>query len=153
LYWDQSVSLGTVAADFGPFTFTAATSDPTAALRFFVGKSTTDVLLDAVVVTEAAPAAREGAGWAGTDGALRLYPNPAHGELNVAYHSEADQEVRTSLIHLATGTVVQRNSFRVMRGSNTLRVGVANVREGAYLLRAEPSRQGAAAGHKVLITR
>ncbi|HEY3002243.1 MAG TPA: discoidin domain-containing protein [Kribbellaceae bacterium] len=51
-YFSQPVSVTTSPATYGPFAFTATTTDATAKLKFYVGGNATTVQIDNVTVTE-----------------------------------------------------------------------------------------------------
>jgi hypothetical protein len=151
VYWNQTVNLTTTATTY-TYTFTAANTDATTALRFFVGGSATDVHLDAVSVTDGSTA-RQGDGLveAGPSELVKLFPNPARDELGIAYQSPVAQAVQLTLRNAYAGSVGTQ-AVRVKAGANQLRMNVQALPTGLYFLELRPAT-GSRIVKKVLIAR
>jgi beta-glucanase (GH16 family) len=151
VYWNQTVNLTTTATTY-TYTFTAANTDATTALRFFVGGSATDVHLDAVSVTDGSTA-RQGDGLveAGPSELVKLFPNPARDELGIAYQSPVAQAVQLTLRNAYAGSVGTQ-AVRVKAGANQLHMNVQALPTGLYFLELRPAT-GSHIVKKVLVAR
>jgi beta-glucanase (GH16 family) len=149
VYWDQLVNLTTTATTYS-YNFTSANTDATAALRFFVGGSATDVHLDAVTVTDGSTA-RVDVGEAKEAGAVTVFPNPAQNKLGVTYRSPVRQAVQLTLRNVHSKSVGAQ-AAQVQAGPNQLEMNVQTLPNGVYLLELRPATGGRIV-RKVVIAR
>ncbi|MDJ1470513.1 Ig-like domain-containing protein, partial [Xanthocytophaga flava] len=68
-----------------------------------------------------------------TDAGLTLYPNPADSEVNVQFSVNEDQNAIIALTNMTTQQVIQITQS-VQAGENTVRIDVANLAKGMYIV-------------------
>ncbi|MDJ1502603.1 Ig-like domain-containing protein, partial [Xanthocytophaga agilis] len=68
-----------------------------------------------------------------TDSGLTLFPNPADSEVNVRFSVNEDQDAIIALTNMTTQQVIQITQS-VQAGENTVRIDVANLAKGMYIV-------------------
>lgn len=68
-----------------------------------------------------------------TDSGLTLFPNPADSEVNVRFSVNEDQDAILALANMTTQQVIQITQS-VQAGENTVRMDVANLAKGMYIV-------------------
>jgi len=70
---------------------------------------------------------------------IRIYPNPSHGEFNLAFTSKTNEEAVIELINF-NGQTVWKDNCSVTLGVNIIRAGTRSTPAGIYLLRIHTSQ-------------
>lgn len=68
---------------------------------------------------------------------INVYPNPASGDINIAYQSMNEKYVTITLTDMSGRTVLLKADELVKRGANMLSYSMAGIRVGTYLLRIQ----------------
>ncbi len=80
---------------------------------------------------------------------LKMYPNPAHAELNIEFTSQ-NQQAAQILIYAVNGALVAQQSQSIVAGSNLVKVNLQNLKAGAYVVVLKSTNQAPFYGNLIV---
>lgn len=86
---------------------------------------------------------------AGAANGLKMYPNPAHAELNIEFTSQ-NQQAAQILIYAVNGALVGQHSQNLVAGSNLVKVNLQNLKAGAYVVVLKSTNQAPFYGNLIV---
>jgi phage/plasmid primase-like uncharacterized protein len=86
---------------------------------------------------------------AGAANGLKMYPNPAHAELNIEFTSQ-NQQAAQILIYAVNGALVAQHSQNLVAGSNLVKVNLQNLKAGAYVVVLKSTNQAPFYGNLIV---